>query len=102
MPKSDHLHFDFFCASRMELTRSGPSASRVVRTTTDTGELGRGTPAFAASSSRADCSGVRRYADAACGCLANKGGFLLIRAKALRRIGVVDRRFFFRNNRVAL
>src|ERR1700746_2835869 len=63
MPKSDHLHFDFFCAARMEPTRSGPSASLLVRATTSTGRMGRGAPAFSASSSPAGWGGGGRGAD---------------------------------------
>src|SRR3974390_2629702 len=93
MPKSDHLHFDFLCALRTKLTRSGPSESLLARTSAETGGLGICMPAAIASSSRADWSGVRWYASAPSELLANTGGLSLITAKAVRRIGVVERRF---------
>src|ERR1700722_7989685 len=102
MPKSDHLRFDFFCVSRIRLTKSGPSESLLLRTTTETGEVESRVPAFSASSPRADRSGVRWYADAASVGPANKGGFLSMSAKALCRIGVVERRFFSRTTRLAV
>ena len=103
MPKSDHLHFDFFCASRMTADQIGPLGVFAGKNNHRTGGLGSCVPAlhgflFAGGLKRRAAVGdASRQA-----CLANTGGFLSINAKALRRIGVVERRFFSRTTRLAL
>src|ERR1035437_5961987 len=81
MPKSDHLHLDFLCASRRKPTTSGPSVSLVVRTTTDTGGLGSCAPAFAASSSRAVWRGPRGVGPGRVGVTGEDRGVLVHRGE---------------------